>query len=93
VSRYTDDVATTKLRIQVTVDDELAEALAGIDPRPPSRSRLVRDLALRGALALQQDRGQADEALKVLLEIADGERDHDFAAAADLAARRADRLP
>lgn len=80
-------------RIQVTVDDELAAALTRIDPRPPSRSRLVRDLALRGALALQQDRNRADEALAVLLEIADGEREYDFDAVADLASRRADGLP
>lgn len=86
-------MATAKSRIQVTVDDELAGALTRIDPSPPSRSRLVRDLALRGALAIQQERDRADEALTVLLEIADGERDHDFAAAAEVAARRGDRLP
>jgi len=86
-------VATAKLRIQVTVDDELAGALARIDPRPSSRSRLVRDLALRGALAVQAERARADDAVTLLLEIADGERDHDFATVADLASRRADRLP
>ena len=85
-------MATAKPRIQVTVDDELAGALAQVDPTPASRSRLVRDLALRGALAVRQDRDRADEALTVLFEIADGERDHDFAAAADLAARRTERL-
>lgn len=86
-------MATAKSRIQVTVDDELARALTRIDPAPASRSKLVRDLALRGAQALEDERAQADKALTVLLEIADGTRDYDFAAAADIAARRGDRLP
>lgn len=86
-------VATANPRIQVTVDEELARVLARIDPAPPSRSALVRELALRGALAVEQERARADEALAVLLEIADGERDYDLGAAAELAARRGDRLP
>ncbi|HEV7808067.1 MAG TPA: hypothetical protein VGO80_19795 [Solirubrobacteraceae bacterium] len=32
-------MATAKSRIQVTVDDELASAMARIDPAPASRSR------------------------------------------------------
>lgn len=86
-------MATAKSRIQVTVDEEFARALARIDPAPPSRSGLVRDLALRGARAVEQERARADEALTVLLEIADGERDYDLGAAAEVAARRGDRLP
>jgi len=86
-------MASTKPRIQVTVDDELAEALARIDPTPTSKSRLVRDLALRGAVAVQHERDRVGDALTVLLEIADGTRDYDFAAASELASRRADRLP
>lgn len=86
-------VATMKSRIQVTVDEELASAMSRIDPSPASRSRLVRDLALRGAQALDAERAQADEALTILLEIADGIRDYDLDAAADLAAQRGDRLP
>jgi len=86
-------VATTKPRIQVTVDEQLADAMARINPAPSSRSRLVRDLALRGAQALQEERAKADEALTILLEIADGKRDYDLGAAADVASRRADRLP
>ena len=81
-------MATAKPRIQVTVDEEFARALARIDPAPPSRAALVRDLALRGARAVEQERARADEALAVLLEIADGERDYDLGAAAELAARR-----
>ena len=86
-------MATMKPRIQVTVDEELASAMSRIDPSPASKSRLVRDLALRGAQALDAERAQADEALTILLEIADGIRDYDLDAAADLAARRGDRLP
>ncbi len=86
-------MASLRPRIQVTVDDEFERALARIDPAPPSRSRLVRDLALRGALAVQQERATAGEALTVLLEIADGVRDYDFEAPSELAARRGDRLP
>jgi hypothetical protein len=80
-------------RIQVTVDDELESALARVDPAPSSRSRLVRDLALRGAEAVELERAEAGDALSVLLEIADGARDYDFAAAAAAASRRNDRLP
>jgi predicted nucleic acid-binding protein len=56
--------------IQVTVDDELAAALSRIDLAPVSKSRLVRDLALRGAQALDAERAQGAEALTVVLEIA-----------------------
>ena len=77
----------------MTVDDELADALKGIDPAPSSRSKLVRDLALRGARALHEERARASEALTVLLEIADGQRDYDLDAAARVASRRVDRLP
>lgn len=79
-------------RIQVTVDDELASALSRIDPSPASRSRLVRDLALRGAQAVEVERARAGDALTILLEIADGTRDYDLAAAAELASRRGERL-
>ena len=90
---YSSGVASVNPRIQVTVDEEFARALARVDPAPPSRSALVRDLALRGARAVEQERARADEALAVLLEIADGERDYDLGAAAEQAARRGDRLP
>ena len=84
---------TAKPRVQVTIDAELASALDAVDPAPASRSRLVRDLALRGASAVREDRRSSNEALRVLLEIADGEREYDFAAAASVVAARADRLP
>ena len=77
----------------MTVDDELARAMARADPDPASRSRLVRDLAVRGARALEEERAESKLALQILIEIADGTRDYDFDASADLAARRGDRLP
>lgn len=85
-------MAAAHARIQVTVDEELACALSRIDPSPASRSRLVRDLALRGAQAVEVERARAGEALTILLEIADGTRDYDLPAAAELASRRGERL-
>jgi hypothetical protein len=86
-------VPTTKPRVQVTVDEELADALAVVDPAPASRSRLVRDLAIRGARAIRADRVQAQDALSHLLAIADGEHPHDFATVSHVLSGRADRLP
>lgn len=80
-------------RIQVTVDEELARALDTVDPSPASRSALVRDLALRGAQALESDRGRLTEARQLLCEIADGTVDVDLETSAALLAARDDRLP
>lgn len=84
---------TAKSRIQVTIDEELARALYEVDPSPSSRSRLVRDLALRGARAMREDREGYEDALKLLLEIADGDRDYDLSASVSAFAARGDRLP
>lgn len=84
---------TAKARVQVTIDEELRRALDAVDPAPASRSRLVRDLALRGSEAVRADREQADDALRVLTEIADGARDYDLAAADAAFQARGDRLP
>lgn len=86
-------VPTTKSRVQVTIDDELADALAAVDPAPASRSRLVRDLAIRGADAIRADRLQTQDALSHLLAIADGAHPHDFGAVSSQLAGRGDRLP
>ncbi len=88
-------VATNHPRIQVTVDPELAAALAAVDAAPPSRSRLVRDLALRGAQAVGAERQASQAATEVLLAIANGDEryDLDFSAAAEIHATRGDRLP
>jgi len=84
---------TAKARIQVTIDDELGLALDAVDPAPASRSRLVRDLALRGSEVIRAERGQAEDALRTLTEIADGTRDHDMSASAAALRSRGDRLP
>ena len=89
---YARRAAKPKPRIQVTVDDELAEALARIDPALVSKAALVRDLALRGAQAVEEERARMEEAKTVLREIADGTRDYDFAAAAELYERRGEHL-
>jgi metal-responsive CopG/Arc/MetJ family transcriptional regulator len=68
-------------RIQVTVDPELAAAMDEIDPQPASRSRLIRDLAIRGAEAERDARRRQDEAIEHLLSIAQGETEYDFEAA------------
>jgi hypothetical protein len=67
--------------VQVTVDPELAEAMAAVDAHPKSRSRLIRDLALRGAEAAGEDRRRREEAKETLLKIARGEIDLDLTGA------------
>ena len=67
-----------------------------VDPHPTSRSRLIRDLAVRGAEAERatRDRERASEAREYLLGIASGEIDFDFAAVAAIhAAREAEADP
>lgn len=66
-------MATKHARVQVTVDPELRDAMAAVDAHPKSRSRLIRDLALRGAEALAEERRRHEEAIEMLCKIADGE--------------------
>lgn len=74
-------------RVQVTVDPELAAALAEFGGR--SRSRAVRDLAIRGAEAMRDDQRQRDDAIEFLRRIATGEDDRfDFSVTAELHAAR-----
>lgn len=68
-------------RVQVTVDPTLEEAMAAVDPQPKSKSRLIRDLALRGAEVAGEDRRRRKEAKETLLKIARGEIDLDFTGA------------
>jgi len=75
-------------RVQVTVDPELAAAMAEIDPHPSSRSRLIRDLAIRGAEAERDARQQRKDAIEYLLSISNGETDFDFDAAREIYAER-----
>jgi hypothetical protein len=74
-------------RVQVTVDPELAAALAEFGGR--SRSRAVRDLAVRGAEALRDDQRRRKEAIEFLRRISTGEDDRfDFSVTAELHAAR-----
>jgi hypothetical protein len=68
-------------RIQVTVDPELAEAMAAIDPHPKSRSRLIRNLALRGAKATEEDKWRREKAKIFFRKVARGEIDIDLTGA------------
>lgn len=82
-------MATTNPRVQVTVDDELAAALAEVPAaKHGSRSRLVRDLALRGARAEREDREREQEGIEYLRKIATGEVDFDFDALREVHAER-----
>jgi hypothetical protein len=79
--------ATTR-RIQVTLDPELAAALAELGGAEP-RSRAVRDLALRGAEAIRAERADGRDAQAHLMRIASGEDDgYDFAVSERLHAAR-----
>ena len=80
-------VPATSPRIQVTVDAELDAALAEF--AVSSRSRAVRDLAVRGAEALREEKRRRHDALHLLRRIAEGEDDRfDFAVSAQLHATR-----
>jgi hypothetical protein len=87
-ARYTSSVPSTKPRIQVTLDTELAAAVAEFGSTD-SRSRTVRDLALRGAEAFRAERDARREAHEHLRRIATGEDDgYDFAISEQLHASR-----
>lgn len=74
-------------RIQVTVDPELAAALAEFGGR--SRSRAVHDLAVRGAQALRDEQRRRQDAIEFLHRISTGEDDrYDFSVTAELHADR-----
>jgi hypothetical protein len=79
---------STKARIQVTIDPELADVLDELGGSEP-RSRTVRDLALRGAEMVRAERDARREAHEHLRRIATGEDDgYDFAVALRLHAER-----
>ncbi len=80
-------MSTTRPRIQVTVDRELGVALSEFGGS--SRSRAVRDLAIRGADALREEKRRRQEAIEFLQRIATGEDDRfDFSISAELHAAR-----
>jgi hypothetical protein len=74
-------MASKHPRVQVTVDPALEEAMAAVDPHPKSKSRLIRDLALRGAEVAEEDRRRHEQATQTLLKIARGEIELDFTGA------------
>ncbi len=81
-------MATANPRVQVTVDPELGEALAAVEPHPRSKSRLIRDLALRGAEAAAEERQRHADAIDFLCRVADGEVGFDFDATRRIHAER-----
>ena len=74
--------------MQVTVDPELGAALAAVPSPPGSKSRLIRDLALRGARAAEEERAEREEAKETLRKVADGELPYDFDALGEILAER-----
>jgi hypothetical protein len=81
-------VTSSHPRVQVSVDPEFASALASVDPAPASRSRLIRDLALRGVRAQRDDQRQRTEAVEYLRRVAYGEVEYDPATALAVHAER-----
>lgn len=85
---YTFVIGSTKPRIQVTLDDDLAAAVAELGGAKP-RSRAVHDLALRGAEAIREEQDRRQEALQFLRRLDAGEDDRfDFSVSAQLHAER-----
>lgn len=71
-------------RVQVTVDPALEAAMAEVDPNPKSKSRLIRDLALRGAEVAAEDQRRRREAKEFFLKVARGEIEVDLEAAREV---------
>lgn len=84
---------TDRPRIQVTVDDELAAALAAHPQAGRSRSQTIRDLALRGAQAIAAEQHAQASATDVLLGVLEGSERFDLEPAAALHAAREQHLP
>jgi Arc/MetJ family transcription regulator len=79
---------STKPRVQVTLDSELAAAVAELGGAKP-RSRAVHDLALRGAEVVRAEQTARREAIEHLLRIAGGEDDgYDWSVSERLHAER-----
>jgi hypothetical protein len=77
-------MASSNFRVQVTIDSELASALAEFGGSRP-RSHAVRDLALRGAETMRAEQARSDDAREHLSRILVGEDARcDFAVSASL---------
>ena len=81
-------MATSHPRVQVTVDPELGAALDALGPRHGSRSRQIRDLALRGAEIEQEARERREQAIAFLVDMAAGRTRYDPASALEAHAQR-----
>lgn len=81
-------MTTKNPRIQMTVDPELGEAMAAVEPHPKSKSQLVRDLALRGAEAVLEERKSREQAKEFFRKVASGEIDYDFDALTEVLEER-----
>jgi hypothetical protein len=81
-------MATKNPRVQVTVDSELGEAMAAVEPHPRSKSQLVRSLALRGAEVELEERKGREQAKEFFRKVASGEIDYDFDALAEVLEER-----
>lgn len=82
------EIPSTKPRIQVTFDRELATAVRELG-YGKSRARAVHDLALRGAEAIRAEQALREDALAGLRGICSGEDDRfDFSVSARLHAQR-----
>jgi hypothetical protein len=80
-------MATKSPRVQVTVDPELAAALSEFGGS--SRSRAVRDLAVRGAQALREEQLSRRKAIEFLRQLDSGKDDRfDLSVSAELHAAR-----
>jgi len=62
--------------------------MAAVDPKPASRSRLIRDLAIRGAEVEREERERQRAGVDYLLSIARGETDYDFESAREIHTQR-----
>jgi hypothetical protein len=71
-------MATKYPRVQVTVDPELSEAMAAVEQHPRSRSRMIRDLALRGAEVAVEEQQRRADAKDFFRKVATGEIDLDL---------------
>jgi Arc/MetJ family transcription regulator len=81
-------VPAIKPRIQVTLDPELAAAVAELGGTKP-RSRAVHDLALRGAEAIRSEQNRRQEAIEFLRRLDSGEDDrYDWSVSERLHAER-----
>lgn len=76
----------------MTVDRELSEALAAVDPHPASKSRLIRDLALRGAAATAEEWAREEKAKEILLKVARREVPYDFEGLGEIIRERHDAI-